>query len=73
MHTLGAIAEFERARIQERIKAGIARARAQEVKLGRPRRYIDAAKLESVSGLPNVKPRGASGFLGRRLSGSEPG
>lgn len=34
---LGAIAEFERARIQERIHAGLARARAQGKRLGRPR------------------------------------
>jgi DNA invertase Pin-like site-specific DNA recombinase len=51
MHILGAIAEFERARIQERIRAGLARARAQGVKLGRPRRYIDPEKLAAVAGL----------------------
>jgi DNA invertase Pin-like site-specific DNA recombinase len=33
-----AIAEFERARIQERIMAGLARARAHETRIGRPRR-----------------------------------
>jgi DNA invertase Pin-like site-specific DNA recombinase len=37
MHILGAIAEFERARIAERVKAGLQRARAQGVKLGRRR------------------------------------
>ena len=37
MHLLGAIAEFERARIVERVKAGLARARAQGKRLGRPR------------------------------------
>jgi DNA invertase Pin-like site-specific DNA recombinase len=37
MHILGAIAEFERARIAERVKAGLARARAQGKRLGRPR------------------------------------
>lgn len=34
---LGSIAEFERARIQERIRAGLARAKAQGKRLGRPR------------------------------------
>jgi DNA invertase Pin-like site-specific DNA recombinase len=38
MHILGAIAEFERARIAERVKAGLQRARAQGKQLGRPRR-----------------------------------
>jgi DNA invertase Pin-like site-specific DNA recombinase len=36
MHILGAIAEFERARIAERVKAGLQRARAQGKRLGRP-------------------------------------
>lgn len=52
MHILGAIAEFERARIQERVKAGLARARAQGVRLGRPPRQIDPTRLASVAGLP---------------------
>jgi DNA invertase Pin-like site-specific DNA recombinase len=34
---LAMIAEFERARLQERIKAGLARAKAQGKRLGRPR------------------------------------
>jgi DNA invertase Pin-like site-specific DNA recombinase len=37
LHILGAIAEFERARIAERVRAGLARARAQGKRLGRPR------------------------------------
>src|SRR6185436_19519614 len=52
MHILGAIAEFERARIQERVRAGTARARSQGVRLGRPRRRIDPERLASVAGLP---------------------
>ena len=36
LHILAAIAEFERGRIQERVKAGLARARAQGTRLGRP-------------------------------------
>jgi hypothetical protein len=38
MHILGAIAEFERGRIVERVRAGLSRARAQGRRLGRPRR-----------------------------------
>ena len=49
---IGAISEFERARIQERVKAGLARAKAQGVRLGRPRRRIDPERLTSVAGLP---------------------
>lgn len=37
LHILGAIAEFERGRIQERVMAGLARAKAQGKRLGRPR------------------------------------
>jgi len=36
MHILAAIAEFERARIAERVKAGLARVRAAGGRLGRP-------------------------------------
>lgn len=37
MHILGAIAEFERARIAERVRAGLERARRHGKRLGRPR------------------------------------
>ena len=36
LHVLTAIAEFERSRIQERVRAGLARVRAQGKRLGRP-------------------------------------
>jgi DNA invertase Pin-like site-specific DNA recombinase len=52
MHILGAIAEFERGRIVERVKAGLARAKAQGTRLGRPRRRIDPERLAAVAGLP---------------------
>src|SRR5713226_5637585 len=37
MQLLGAMAEFERALIQERVKAGLRNAKAKGVRLGRPR------------------------------------
>ena len=55
MHLLGAIAEFERGRIVERVRAGLARARAQGTKLGRPRRRIDPERLAAVAGLPELE------------------
>ena len=52
LHVLGAISEFERERIRERVMAGLHRAKAQGVRLGRPRRRIDAVGLSEVAGLP---------------------
>jgi len=52
LHILAALAEFERGRIQERVKAGLARARAQGVRLGRPRRRVAPQRLAEVVGLP---------------------
>ena len=51
MHILAAIAEFERARIAERVTAGLARARQQGRKLGRPERIVSEAILAPVRGL----------------------
>ena len=52
LHILGAIAEFERGRIVERVRAGLQRARAQGVKLGRPVAIVPVARVQGVSGLP---------------------
>jgi DNA invertase Pin-like site-specific DNA recombinase len=45
----GVFAEFERAMIQQRVKAGLVRARAQGKKLGRPRvpTHIEQAITEA--------------------------
>src|SRR5204863_345187 len=51
MHILGAIAEFERERIRERVLAGLQRARSQGTRLGRPRASIPIDRLQRVDGL----------------------
>jgi DNA invertase Pin-like site-specific DNA recombinase len=45
---IGAMAEFERSLIQERVKAGLRNARAKGRKLGRPRLNVDAVKIGSL-------------------------
>lgn len=51
MHILGAIAEFERGRIVERVRAGLARAKAQGKRLGRQPYAITDAQFEAVAHL----------------------
>jgi DNA invertase Pin-like site-specific DNA recombinase len=51
LHVLAALAEFERSRIQERVKAGLARVRAEGRILGRPVEPIPLNKLKTVEGL----------------------
>jgi DNA invertase Pin-like site-specific DNA recombinase len=51
MHVLAAIAEFERARIAERVRLGLARVRAQGKRLGRPRLDVSDEQLATVTGL----------------------
>jgi DNA invertase Pin-like site-specific DNA recombinase len=60
---IAAMAEFERALIQERVRAGLRRARAAGVQLGRPRVGTDLMKAERLlkSGL---SLRGAAKQLG---------
>ena len=45
---IGAMAEFERALIQERVRAGIRNARAKGKRLGRPRVVVDASQIASL-------------------------
>ena len=52
MHILGAIAEFERERIRERVVAGLQRARREGKRLGRPHAGVPIERLQRVSGLP---------------------
>ena len=42
---IGAMAEFERALIQERVKAGLRNAKAKGKRIGRPRQQVNAAKI----------------------------
>ena len=45
---IGAMAEFERSLIQERVKAGLRNARAKGKKFGRPRVEIDAVRVAAL-------------------------
>ncbi len=51
MHILAAIAEFERARIAERVRAGLARVKAEGRRLGRPRVKVSPHELSRTAGL----------------------
>ena len=72
MHILGAIAEFERARIAERVRLGLARVRAEGQTLGRPKTAVTEDQLTSVKGLGAEKAAKKLGIsrstLYRRLS-----
>jgi DNA invertase Pin-like site-specific DNA recombinase len=61
MHILAAIAEFERARIAERVKAGLARVRAAGRRLGRPGVFVDPARLKATA---HLSIRDAAATLG---------
>lgn len=43
-HVLGAVAQFERELIRERVRSGLQRVRAQGKRLGRPRKYVITAE-----------------------------
>jgi DNA invertase Pin-like site-specific DNA recombinase len=45
---IAAMAEFERALIQERVRAGLRHARAKGKRLGRPRIIVDASKIAAL-------------------------
>lgn len=57
---IGALAQFERAIIKERVAAGLARARKQGRTLGRPRAIVDVEKLvEMIEGGLSLKKAAA--------------
>ncbi|MGA2992417.1 MAG: recombinase family protein [Candidatus Korobacteraceae bacterium] len=47
---IGAMAEFERSLIQERVKAGLRNARAKGKRIGRPRASLDTRRLAALRG-----------------------
>ena len=51
LHLLAAVAQFERERIVERVRAGLERARTQGKRLGRPRAPLPLERLEAVAHL----------------------
>ena len=65
LHVLAALAEFERARVAERVRAGLARARAKGTRLGRPEAVVPVARLATVADLP---PKRAAARLGVSVS-----
>ena len=48
LQIIGAMAEFERSLIQERVKAGLRNARAKGKKFGRPRAQVDALRVAEL-------------------------
>jgi DNA invertase Pin-like site-specific DNA recombinase len=51
LHVLAAIAEFERARIAQSIRAGLQRAKPQGRRLGRPHSSLPLERLQEVQRL----------------------
>jgi DNA invertase Pin-like site-specific DNA recombinase len=47
-HVVGAMAQFERALIQERVKAGLRNAKAKGKRLGRPRVVVDETAISAM-------------------------
>jgi DNA invertase Pin-like site-specific DNA recombinase len=45
---IGAMAEFERALIQERVRAGLRNAKAKGKRIGRPRQKVDSSKVAAL-------------------------
>jgi DNA invertase Pin-like site-specific DNA recombinase len=45
---IGAMAEFERSLIQERVKAGLRNAKAKGSAIGRPRKFVSTTRIESL-------------------------
>jgi DNA invertase Pin-like site-specific DNA recombinase len=61
LHVLAAIAEFERARIAERVRLGMHRAKADGRHIGRRRRNVSDDEIAAVS---HLSVRQAAALLG---------
>src|SRR5262249_4399219 len=61
LHVLAALAEFERARIAERVRAGLARVRASGKRLGRPAVRLARADVARTA---HLSVREAASLLG---------
>ncbi len=61
LHVLAALAEFERARIAERVRAGLARVRASGTRLGRPATRV---AFSDIARTGHLSVREAAGILG---------
>jgi len=76
VHVLGALGEFERDIIRERVKAGLARARARGKRLGRPRKifhrdHVEQLRAQGLSYRKIGKQLGISPALAVRLCRNE--
>jgi len=69
MHILGAISEFERGRIAERVKLGMARAKLQGTHLGRPRKPVTDDEITALADMPLRKAAAALGVSKSFLHG----
>jgi DNA invertase Pin-like site-specific DNA recombinase len=61
LHLLAAVAQFERERIVERVRAGLERARTQGKRLGRPRASLPLERLQAVAHLSLTEAAAALG------------
>jgi len=75
LHILGALAQFERGRIRERVMAGLQRARTQGKRLGRPRKARPATVVPGGSVREAARVWGVSKSTAARwiVAGAGPG
>ena len=74
LHVLAALAEFERARIAERVRAGLARVRASGKRLGRPAANLalaDVVRTEHLSVRDAARALGVSRSVVHRMRVSQ--